>query len=222
MLEAEYERALQRLGLDPYPAQPCTSAFCTSVPRSVPEFSELAQLFSFDYLSASIREVAEFQRDVGKRLRVLPDGETTEPRVKRPDGSQRDAATTRNITQQEVDARATGNIHPATTLYSLGSFAEIDESYRAQFEVLVTDFQDRGAAIEIILPPYHPTVYNHVREQERYDRILDVEKYLNDYADAHDLRLRGSYDPSVYECANTEFLDGMHPRTTCLVNIFTP
>jgi hypothetical protein len=216
-LGAEYNRALRRLGLDRY----VVGLTATAEHEQAIRFSGLSELLSFAYLKASIKEVWEFDLGFGNRVRILREGQESDHRVKRPDGSQVCPADGRNRSLQAVTAAAIEIAHPDTDLYSLRNFDQIDAALQEMFEALVFDIVQRGITVELVLIPYHPIVYEAIEGLQKYGTVLDVEKYLSSYAKANDLRLRGSYNPVPYECGPQDFFDGLHPKASCLVNVLT-
>jgi len=62
------------------------------------------------------------------------------------------------------------------------------------------------------LPPYHPIVYNHIKNNKEYKMVDKVEMYLNDYASENNIQLVGSYNPNRFNLNSIDFYDGMHPK----------
>ena len=95
----------------------------------------------------------------------------------------------------------------------------MDESLLLLFELWVGDLVARGIAVELMFFPYHPIAYDVIADAEQYQVVPAIEQYLQAFADASGLSLRGSWDPSVNGCADIDFFDGLHPRESCVSKV---
>lgn len=89
------------------------------------------------------------------------------------------------------------------------------------FEDFIKYLQKQNVNIEIILPPYHPIVYDFFAKEERYKNVLKVEEYLNQVVLKYNIKLYGSYNPEKYNLTSKEFTDGMHGKEQVIQILYT-
>ncbi len=58
--------------------------------------------------------------------------------------------------------------------------------------------------------PYHPLVYDYIKNTPKYSVVKDVESYINKYAIENGIDVIGSYDPTYLKLESENFYDGMH------------
>jgi hypothetical protein len=86
------------------------------------------------------------------------------------------------------------------------------------FRSLINYIKSKGSEIIIFLPPFSPTFFHHVVDNNNFsthnDKILTIlrEEGLN--------KIVGSYDPSVLNLNDSDFSDSIHPTVDALRSVF--
>lgn len=164
-----------------------------------------AQLFSLSYFQASIKSLPKIvktnkpiatQNELNSTLTRLTDGTVTYGNDYR----------TRSV--REVEDGAKGYIIGG--IYSIENFNEISEKIKTKFENFIVDLLKNDIEIEFLLMPYHPIVWKHIEENEKYKMVQDVEAYIYDFAHKKNIKITGSYNPEPFRLSSTDFYDGMH------------
>ncbi len=70
-----------------------------------------------------------------------------------------------------------------------------------------------------VFAPYHPAVWE-VKDQPLVKALLHLEKKIKNMAKYSNIRTIGSYNPNIFKCKKSEFLDFDHPKDECLVKAF--
>lgn len=114
----------------------------------------------------------------------------------------------------KLDAVAFAKYNP----YSLGKYDELTNL--KFFEDFVGYLQLNKVNVILFLPPYNPISYDLLVESKKYNIILDVEKFLKNFAKLNNIEIKGSYNPHNYGLAYEDFFDGVHGRDLVLKKIF--
>jgi hypothetical protein len=92
------------------------------------------------------------------------------------------------------------------------------------FEAFVFDALRSGIAVEIVLSPPNPWLFEYARKQfESAGRILpsaETETYLRSFAAQHRLRVHGSFDPRRTRVKEDDFVDYVHLRREAIGLLF--
>jgi hypothetical protein len=178
--------------------------------------AKFLQLISFDYFQASLKSAGRSDRNY-----FPTKAPELDVHIRRADGT----ITYKRDYALRSPEKVTDWVHQQTTktpIYSLGNFKELDPEYRSQFSALITGLKANGTQVVIFLAPYHPDMYAALTHSDSpYRRVIEVEKYLREFAKTQDLQLVGSYDPAKLACDRNSFYDEMHPKPECLANIIT-
>lgn len=94
------------------------------------------------------------------------------------------------------------------TIYSLGNFNKLSPDLWNEFATLIEDIEAQGVEIEFFLAPYHPLVYERIKND--YKVVLEVEDFIRTYAEQNNILLYGSYNPKIVGGKETYFYDGEH------------
>ena len=97
--------------------------------------------------------------------------------------------------------------HLSIGIYSCENFDAIDELARKRFQDLIEFLMSRDLKVVILLPPYHPMVYERIAADAYYSNILEVEDMLRNIKG---VVVVGSYDPSIDGYNEEDFFDGIH------------
>jgi hypothetical protein len=176
--------------------------------------SRYAELVSPAYMQASLRSA----KAAGGRARprapasdetggfISPDGSHTYPRT--------------------VRSRGLAEIRQAAVRYTtepdayLERFTELDAGIADQLRALVRFLRSRGVVVDLLLVPFHPRTYDLLaRSLTRID--LAAESFTRRLADHAGVSVIGSLDPRKCGCDETEFVDGVHPRESCIRRVLS-
>lgn len=205
-LAPEASALVRRLGL------PAPSA--RTVVRA--RLSRLATLVSLDYFQAAVRTLlAGPDARAGFTIATADSGAGLS---RRPDGSIVYGEAVRRASQADVAASATAYAH-ASPMYQLGDFTRIDPVDSALFVGLVRAMREDGAAVTLLLAPYHPIVQRALAQDPRYAQVARVEALVRRVASSAGVAVCGSYDPARLGLDGTDFYDGMHARPAALARL---
>jgi hypothetical protein len=84
----------------------------------------------------------------------------------------------------------------------------------------VSYLQSKQVNVVFYLAPYHPVVYKALLLSPKQKVIVDIEKYYRDFAQKHQLKILGSYDPSKVGLSEKDFYDDMHASKEGVEQIF--
>jgi len=138
--------------------------------------------------------------------------------VKLKDGSISYPTNFRTKTKIQIDADAQ-SYASSNPIYSLGNFTYIDEESKIQFESTIHYLQSRNVTVILLLPPYHPIVYQKFITDPQYSKVRDVESYFRYFASKENIDIIGSYNPNLMNLTSIDFYDGMHPSTETMDKI---
>jgi hypothetical protein len=176
--------------------------------------NKLRQLANLSYTMAStklmISRIWEPQKQSGKWYVKEDDTPENESDLIRPDGSRvyRRTFAESPVSKVAVMAKAYGR----PPIYALENFNELDSNNKIIFEKLLKKLI-KDKQILIYLPPYHPDAYTSIASNTPL--IKDVEIYLKKITTELNIKILGSFDPSIADCTQEQFFDGMHPKDSC-------
>jgi hypothetical protein len=182
-----------------------------------------SQLSAWGYTSESLKVLSQ-RWESGQAL-LQPDFTLTHQdfeslRVFRADGSVGFEATYRDFSPQTVEQIALQYGRPPA--FGLGDFSAIDPRRQKILEQFVSDLKSQGTEVAFYLPPYHPAAYAEFLKDPSSRMVVEVERYLRDYAAAHGIPVCGSYDPGAAGCVATDFFDGAHVHGSRVAEMLRP
>lgn len=145
------------------------------------------------------------------------DNENIDSIIKRPDGSIIYPFKTRYQKDTATLIEAKNYLTPP--VYSVENFDELANIQL--FEQLIRYLKKQHVEVLFYLPPYHPLAYTYLSNTPKYKNILYAENYLRGYAQKHNIKILGSYNPDVYHFHSIDFTDGMHGKVSVAERIFT-
>lgn len=141
----------------------------------------------------------------------------TDKAAKRPDGSLQYAAAYRHRSPDLVLAAAVlDGRQLVTDSLRGGKFAPASV---AAFTALVRHLKARGIEVFLVLPPFHPATYSWVRQHSADDFLATTEKSYRTLARRLNVTVLGSYDAAKVGCLQSLFLDGSHPKPSCMQKV---
>lgn len=105
-------------------------------------------------------------------------------------------------------------------MFGVENFVRISEEKIEILNSLITYISKRKTDIRFILVPYHPFVYNVIKEDPKYSNILVAEQIIRKIALKKNITIYGSYDPDRLNMKESEFYDGMHIKKESFGKIF--
>ena len=91
-------------------------------------------------------------------------------------------------------------------------FTGINGDLVEQLRTFLQELQADGAQVAVMLAPYHPHYYAHMRESELYRDFLATEGIVREMAGELEIPVFGSYDPEACGLDETDFYDAQHCR----------
>ena len=182
---------------------------------------KIRELFTFSYFQASIKSLYSRVRtnglgalaDTGKKnVTIALDDSIGDVSKIIPNG-RRVMAKEAFFTVAENDESVNSMI-AQQAIYQLGSgFSELNNSNLQEFEDLIVYLQDRGVNVEIYLPSWYPSLYDHFCENDNYSGIIKLEDYLRDFAMKRNITVHGSYNPYISDIHKDDYADWLHLKS---------
>ena len=95
-------------------------------------------------------------------------------------------------------------------IYHVEGYEELDGKKQEIFTGFVKSIQSKGIKVVIFLSPYHPLVYDYLKQQDKYKNVFIAEQWFKDFAITNNVTLIGSYNPADMHLTGKDFFDGMH------------
>ena len=175
--------------------------------------SKYRELFSMSYFQASIKSFSQPTIESSQPQPTIEKYNISNTILT--DGSLVYNLDFRNASKGEVENSV--NSYLAGNIYSIEGFSDISERIWNEFNDLITDMKINDVEIEFFLSPYHPKVYEKVKDF--YPMVLETEEIILEFARSNNIRLYGSFDPSELDMDENYFYDGMHCKKNGVENI---
>lgn len=133
-----------------------------------------------------------------------------EGNIRYTDGSIEYDHTFRDRSVQEADSNA--RMYVSGEIYQIENYKELSGESCLLLEKLIGYLQTEEIEVIFYLPPYHPFVYEYIKENKNYEMVLEAEKYFRRLAKEKGIDIYGSYNPELIDCTEENFFDGMHMR----------
>jgi hypothetical protein len=177
-----------------------------SVAEALPVF-KYVQFFEITYFQESLKKIINnFPAKVGGL--IVTHEKQNEELTRLSDGTISYGRAYREITLDQVDGKAKEYINDS--LYSIEDFNEMSADLRMEFEKFIDRLLQEGISLELILIPYHPTVYEYIKSSSKYKIVMEVETYIKSLTNKYEFSVTGSYDPASLNMDSSYFYDGMH------------
>ena len=142
--------------------------------------------------------------------------------VKRWDGSVLYDEGFRSLSAEETEVLALTQAGTFDTV-NMEGFDALDEGACRRFEQFISYMQSQGSQVILLLSPYHPLV-EYILDTEisqgKHQGFAQVEPWLRQFAQEHQISLYGSYRPEVAGVEGADFYDGLHIRTEAIQKYF--
>jgi len=169
-------------------------------------FFHIKELISPSYLSETPK----------KMFKSLTDSSIKDSKTKLGDGSMIYGREERFRSLDRVNSMAEQYIDNGN-VYHLNNYDELDTNRKKMFIELIDDIQKENINVIFLLSPYHPLVYEEIKNSHKLE---NVENYLLELADNKEIKVWGSYNPENVNFTELDFYDGMHPKRESLNKLF--
>jgi len=181
------------------------------------------EMLSYTVLKASLKELERMQ--AGRKKRgievyqaltndIVPESAVAGRSAIRADGSVIPPASARDQSSAALKEKAVQYMSPAPR--GLANF-RWDTRRGRRLELLWADMRSHGLRIVAFLPPYHPVVWERMRQDRRYESALEeANGFLTGLSSRLGVRFLDASDPASIPCQPEEFMDGDHPTEACL------
>lgn len=175
---------------------------------------KIKELVSFPYFQSSITNlrmngVGFYLHRKGQQVKFAEDGSVGDKMKLMPDCRLimsfehfRPIEETEAGIQSMIDSGSLGTLKDG--------FVDLPIDNLREFEDMVEYLQKKGVEVEIYLPAQHPLVYEFIKNDEGFQGVLKLEKYLRAFGERHEIVVHGSYNPELTEVAPEDFVDGSH------------
>ena len=102
--------------------------------------------------------------------------------------------------------------------YAMEDFVYDDEAI-SNLESFVSYLKQNNVNVTLVLSPYHPQLYQLMQAERPI--FLELENWFREFANENEIQIIGSYDGGRVGCMGDEFYDGMHPKGSCMLKLFS-
>jgi hypothetical protein len=172
--------------------------------------SKYQELINLEYTLANIKGV---KKKKSKKLYITKTMEVNDF-VREPDGSFHFPRGTRREGGEGAPPLAQLGVR-GLEHYSKDFYAILNQRL---FEDFVIYLRKRGSEVILYLPPIEPVAYEKIKE--KFSIVIEIEKYLRDFASNKNILLLGSFDPKKYNFVSSDFFDYLHGDEIVAKRIF--
>lgn len=97
-------------------------------------------------------------------------------------------------------------------VYHVEGYEELDKDLQNNFSLFIKHLQEQKIKVVLYFPPYHPYVYNFLKDNPRYSKVFEAELWFKNFALTHNIEVIGSYNPADMGLNEYDFLDGGHVK----------
>lgn len=180
-----------------------------------PNTNNLRQLLSLSYFQSSLKNLPNLLR--GEDKMIATDQSNNQANTELIDGMLVYGSSYGDVDEQTVLLRAKEYIQGK--VYGLNRFLRLSSEKKLIFETWMNFLKDSGFEVSILLTPYHPLVFEHIRNE--YPIVLEVESYVSQLAEKNGFLVFGSYNPNGLGITGNDFFDGMHATPDALFRILS-
>lgn len=175
--------------------------------------NELKQLFSLSYFQASLKNIPSV---IKGKSNPIPSNEIYNQTItKQVDGSLSYGNEFRNASSSEVKKKVEEFV--SGKIYSLENYNSISDELMTEFNQFCNTIIADQVALEFILAPYHPTVYEKL--QSEYPMVEKSEKLALEFAKNNKIKSYGTFDPIRLQLNSNDFYDAMHCKQSTILKI---
>lgn len=170
-------------------------------------FSPFFNLINMDYFVRSLKTLDLKRHHVVWNAPAFDLKTGMEERVLLPDGSivYSAAYIRKSATQPVIEVKK----------YKIISGSWFDQQAILLLQKLIGYLRARDIDVVFVLSPYHPFVWSQ-KASDTLKAMQVVEERVRDIADKEQIKVLGSYDPTITGCTPDEFFDFMHPKDVCV------
>ena len=179
------------------------------------KYRNIKKLFLVQYFQESML----FAVNTGNKHSYIPTNSIfNNTLTKRFDGSASYGKDIRERSVQEVE-NMVKSVNPDVLSNYFQPFNRFDENFIKSFEKLIDFAKSKGIEINLVMPPYHPLWYAHLKKDSHYKFFLTSEDFFRNFAHRKNIHFFGSLDPSICGVTASEFYDEMHAKPSGMLKV---
>lgn len=154
-------------------------------------FTNLKELVNVSYFQSSFRalRVNGLQNSKGKMM--LAEDREVGNGTKICSNGTRIPAYSFYQSMEEIEAGIEEMTH-GSPIYNIEQFEEVSQDTKIWFERFISYLQEKEIEVVLYMPVCYPTeVYQYVASTPKYNNVVEVEKYLLEYAEIRDISIYG-------------------------------
>lgn len=107
-------------------------------------------------------------------------------------------------------------------IYSIENFNKLSLSNILLLEKFVKHLKENNVDVILFLSPYHPSLYSYISKNNKYRMVMESEKYYIQLGEKYNVKILGSFNPSLINVDSSSFLDEMHCNEKGVREILLP
>lgn len=171
------------------------------------------ELLSLSYFQSSIKNLPKVIR--GDSEPKATNRKNNKLSTKLVDGSKVYGEADREASMSEINRKIASYLK--IKMYSIENFGSISTKAWDDFEKLIYDMKSNNVVIEIFLSPYAPIVYDRIKND--YPMVLKTEEMIKKFSIKNNIKLYGSFNPTLLGMDETFFYDGTHSKESGIKKI---
>ncbi|HYQ56869.1 MAG TPA: hypothetical protein VEP89_05920 [Draconibacterium sp.] len=170
----------------------------------------ITELFSTRYLLRSVKtkgkkqEITICEKVDSTQMMLLPDGTRLSP------------ARVTNINEVKTEELARHYFYNTDDEH----FATIDPTQKILFDQLLILLKKKGSKPILYIPPYHPTTYELIKNEDQTKGIFQANDYVGLVAQQNNIKVVGAINPFDSGLQKSDFYDGVHLKKAALEQLF--
>jgi hypothetical protein len=177
--------------------------------------SHYKELLSLSYLNASLLNMYYYNTTT----HYLPTKEfCNEGMTRHTDGSICYGQNVQNATVEEQEKMIDEDFSNVRR-FNMANFTHLNPDYCLIFSKFIEYIQNKNTDVVFLLAPVHPKIYDYYGKHEYFKIVFDVENYFIDFAEKHQIKVWGSFNPVKYNFDDSGFYDGFHARPETIKKI---
>lgn len=180
------------------------------------KIEKIKTLISSSYLRASIKQFFNFKTN---SLPKVVDLKYNEQSKILPNGVLEREYRLNNLDLREINANVQKYLD-REYITELKEFNELNKSDIIKFIKLIHYLKNNDVYVILYFPPYHPTVYEYIINNNKYKNVINAEKIFLNIAKNENIKTIGSYNPNTCGVEEEDFFDGMHLKDSGYDKVF--
>lgn len=178
------------------------------------DFEKLEELFSFAYFQSSVKNlkhkgIVYYLNGSAQEVNIVNDDKPAEKAKILPNARRiMEAKGYKTVDENNLNAQKAID---ANHIYQLGNgIKEINKNNFDDFEKLLVYMIDNNIEVELYLPSWYPKIYEYFEDTGSYVGVFELETMIRELGKKYNIKVRGSYDPSLCNVKEEDFADWLH------------